>query len=90
MASHILMEGNFDPTITVGGILPAIGGNLRVGNSETFITEACEYTNSFLSFFPKISIILNIDADHLDFSRISMISAILSACLPKSFPQTEL
>ena len=69
MASHILMEGNFDPTITVGGILPAIGGNLRVGNSETFITEACEYTNSFLSFFPKISIILNIDADHLDFFK---------------------
>ena len=58
MASHILMEGNFDPTITVGGILPAIGGNLRVGNS-----------NSFLSFFPKISIILNIDADHLDFFK---------------------
>lgn len=69
MASHILLEGGFDPTISVGGILPAIGGNLRVGNSETFITEACEYTNSFLSFFPKISIILNIDADHLDFFK---------------------
>ena len=69
MASHVLLEGGFDPTITVGGILPAIGGNLRVGNSETFITEACEYTNSFLSFFPKISIILNIDADHLDFFK---------------------
>lgn len=69
MASHVLMEGGFDPTITVGGILPAIGGNLRVGNSGTFITEACEYTNSFLSFFPKISIILNMDADHLDFFK---------------------
>lgn len=69
MASHVLMEGNMDPTITVGGILPSIGGNLRVGNSETFITEACEYTNSFLSFFPKISIILNMDADHLDFFK---------------------
>ena len=69
MASHVLLEGGFDPTISVGGILPAIGGNLRVGNSETFITEACEYTNSFLSFFPKISIILNIDADHLDFFK---------------------
>ena len=62
MASHVLLEGGFDPTISVGGILPAIGGNLRVGHSETFITEACEYTNSFLSFFPKISIILNVDA----------------------------
>ena len=69
MASHILLQGGFDPTISVGGILPAIGGNLRVGNSGTFITEACEYTNSFLSFFPKISIILNIDADHLDFFK---------------------
>ena len=69
MASHVLLEGGFDPTISVGGILPAIGGNLRVGHSETFITEACEYTNSFLSFFPKISIILNVDADHLDFFK---------------------
>ena len=48
---------------------PAIGGNIRVGESETFVTEACEYTNSFLSFFPKISVILNIDADHLDFFK---------------------
>ena len=69
MISHVLLEAKADPTISVGGILPAIHGNIRVGNSETFITEACEYTNSFLSFFPKISIILNIDADHLDFFK---------------------
>ena len=69
MASHILLEGGFDPTISVGGILPAIGGNLRLGHSGTFITEACEYTNSFLSFFPKIGIILNIEEDHLDFFK---------------------
>ncbi|MDO4276605.1 MAG: UDP-N-acetylmuramate--L-alanine ligase [Eubacteriales bacterium] len=69
MVSHILLEGNCNPTISVGGILPAIGGNIRVGQSETFVTEACEYTNSFLSFFPKISIILNVDADHLDFFK---------------------
>ena len=69
MISHVLLEAEADPTISVGGILPAIHGNIRVGNSETFITEACEYTNSFLSFFPKISIILNIDADHLDFFK---------------------
>ncbi|MDC7290575.1 UDP-N-acetylmuramate--L-alanine ligase [Blautia schinkii] len=69
MVSHILLEGQCDPTISVGGILPAIGGNIRVGESETFVTEACEYTNSFLSFFPKISIILNMDADHLDFFK---------------------
>lgn len=69
MVSHILLEGGLDPTVTVGGILPAIGGNIRVGHSGNFVTEACEYTNSFLSFFPKISIILNMDADHLDFFR---------------------
>lgn len=69
MLSHVLLKGDCDPTISVGGILPAIGGNIRVGRSETFLTEACEYTNSFLSFFPKISIILNIDADHLDFFK---------------------
>lgn len=69
MISHILLAGDCDPTISVGGILPAIKGNIRVGQSETFLTEACEYTNSFLSFFPKISVILNMDADHLDFFK---------------------
>ena len=69
MISHILLEGDLDPTISVGGILQAIGGNIRVGNSGTFITEACEYTNSFLHFFPKISVILNIEEDHLDFFK---------------------
>ena len=69
MISHILLEGDLDPTISVGGILKAIGGNIRVGNSGTFITEACEYTNSFLHFFPKIGVILNIDEDHLDFFK---------------------
>ena len=69
MLSHILLAGEMDPTISVGGILKAIGGNIRVGNSEIFVTEACEYTNSFLEFFPKISVILNIDEDHLDFFK---------------------
>ena len=67
--SHILLEADMDPTISVGGILKAIGGNIRVGSSGTFITEACEYTNSFLHFFPKISVILNIEEDHLDFFK---------------------
>ncbi len=49
--------------------MKAIGGNIRVGSSDVFVTEACEYTNSFLHFFPKIGIILNIDADHLDFFK---------------------
>ena len=69
MAAHILMAGGLDPTISVGGILPLIEGNYRIGSKETFLMEACEYTNSFLSFFPKISLILDIDADHLDFFK---------------------
>ena len=69
MLSHILMAADCDPTISVGGILPSIGGNIRVGHSENFITEACEYTNSFLKFHPTAGIILNIDADHLDFFK---------------------
>ena len=67
MLSTICLEASEDPTITVGGILDAIKGNIRVGHSDIFITEACEYTNSFLSFFPKISVILNVEEDHLDF-----------------------
>ena len=62
MASEILLAAGTDPTLTVGGILESIGGNLRLGNSEYFLTEACEYTNSFLSFFPRYGIILNIEA----------------------------
>lgn len=69
MLSHILLAGDLDPTISVGGILKAIGGNIRIGTSEFFVTEACEYTNSFLHFFPKIGVILNIDEDHLDFFK---------------------
>ena len=69
MISQILLEAKTDPTISVGGILQAIGGNLRIGNSEVFISEACEYTNSFLNFRPKYNIILNVEAEHLDFFK---------------------
>ena len=69
MIAHILLAGDCDPTISVGGILPAIGGNIRVGASDTFVTEACEYTNSFLSLVPTVGMILNVDADHLDFFK---------------------
>ena len=67
IASHIFLGAKMDPTISVGGILPAIGGNIRIGRSQNFITEACEYTNSFLKFFPTVGIILNIEEDHMDF-----------------------
>ena len=69
MVTEILLAAEKDPTISVGGILHSIGGNIRVGGPELFVTEACEYTNSFLSFFPTMEIILNIEADHLDFFK---------------------
>lgn len=69
MVAEILLAAGLDPTISVGGILPSIGGNIRVGGQELFVTEACEYTNSFLEFFPTMGVILNIEADHLDFFK---------------------
>lgn len=69
MLSHVTLNANLDPTILVGGNLDIINGNFRIGNSEYFLTEACEYKQSFLKFFPYVGIILNIDADHLDFYR---------------------
>lgn len=69
MFSQIILKADLDPTILVGGELDAINGNVRVGGSEYFITEACEYKASFLKFFPYIGIICNIDADHLDFYK---------------------
>ncbi len=69
MVSEILLAANADPTITVGGMLHSIGGNIRVGGSDVFVAEACEYTNSFLSFYPNVAVILNIEADHLDFFK---------------------
>ena len=69
MVSEILLHAGTDPTLSIGGMLKSIGGNIRVGNTDLFVTEACEYTNSFLSFFPRIGMILNIEEDHLDFFK---------------------
>lgn len=69
MISEILLAEDADPSISVGGNLKSIGGNVRIGHSDYFVAEACEYTNSFLSLFPKVGIILDIDADHLDFFK---------------------
>jgi len=69
MISLILEDAKKDPTILVGGNLEQIGGNVKIGEGEYFITEACEYMDSFLSLKPKIEIILNIDSDHLDYFK---------------------
>lgn len=67
MLTHALLYADADPTVSIGGELDIIGGNIRTGNSDCFVTEACEYTNSFLKFFPSIAVITNIEEDHLDF-----------------------
>lgn len=69
MVSEILLLSNTDPTISIGGILPSIGGNTRVGKSGYFVAEACEYFDSFLKFNPFVSVILNVEADHLDYFK---------------------
>ncbi|SHH96211.1 UDP-N-acetylmuramate--L-alanine ligase [Clostridium grantii] len=69
MLSHIILKAQLDPTILVGGSLDIIDGNVRVGESEYFITEACEYKASFLKFPPYLGIILNIEEDHLDYYK---------------------
>ena len=69
MMSYIMLEAGTDPTISIGGHLNEINGNIRVGNSDYFVTGACEYTNSYHEFRPYASIILNVDNDHLDFFK---------------------
>lgn len=69
MVSAVLLAADTDPTLSIGGMLKSIGGNIRVGGSGYFVAEACEYTNSFLSLSPKVGIILNIEEDHLDFFK---------------------
>ena len=69
MVSLSFLESNLDPSIQVGAFLEEIGGNNKVGNSEHFVIEACEYVESFLKFSPKSAIILNIDNDHLDYFK---------------------
>ena len=67
MAAACSINAGFDPTVMVGAFLPSLGGMLRVGANRLIIAESCEYCNSFLSFCPTLAVILNIDADHLDF-----------------------
>jgi len=69
MISLCFLEAGLDPTIQVGAILKQINGNNKVGNSDYFILEACEYVESFLKFSPKSTIVLNIDNDHLDYFK---------------------
>ena len=69
MATHIFMATQADPTVMIGGTLPLLHSGYRVGHGDTIILESCEYCNSFLNFFPTVAVILDVDADHLDFFK---------------------
>ena len=69
MCTHIAMAAAADPTVMIGGTLPLLGAGHRVGQGDTIILESCEYCNSFLHFYPTIAVILNVEADHLDFFK---------------------
>ncbi len=69
MITQIFMQAQKDPTVMIGGTLPLIHAGHRVGSGDTIILESCEYCNSFLNFYPTVALILNIEADHLDFFK---------------------
>ncbi len=69
MCTHIAMAAAADPTVMIGGTLPLLGAGHRVGRGDTIILESCEYCNSFLAFSPTVAVILDIEADHLDFFK---------------------
>ena len=69
MMTHILMEAQWDPTVMIGAELPLLHSGHRVGKGDTIVMESCEYCNSFLNFFPSLAVILNVEADHLDFFK---------------------
>lgn len=67
MISQVLIGSGFDPSAIIGGKLPLIGGNSYIGKSDFMVCEACEYVDSFIQITPAITVILNVDADHLDY-----------------------
>ena len=69
MMTHILMEADMDPTVMIGGYLPLLHAGHRVGHGDTIVLESCEYCDSFLNFFPTLAIVLNVEADHLDYFK---------------------
>ena len=69
MTTHIFMAAGAAPTVMIGGTLPMLHSGYRVGRGDTIILESCEYRNSFLYFFPTVAVVLNVEADHLDFFK---------------------
>ena len=69
MMTHVLMEADADPTVMIGGYLPLLHAGHRVGHGDTIVLESCEYCDSFLNFYPTLAVVLNVEADHLDYFK---------------------
>ena len=69
MMTHILMAADMDPTVMIGGYLPLLHASHRVGQGDTIVLESCEYCDSFLNFYPTLAVVLNVEADHLDYFK---------------------
>ncbi len=69
MCTHILMAAEKDPTVMIGGTLPLLKAGHRIGGGDTIVMESCEYYDSFLSFYPTIAVLLDVEADHLDYFK---------------------
>ncbi|MGN0623999.1 MAG: UDP-N-acetylmuramate--L-alanine ligase [Oscillospiraceae bacterium] len=67
MLTQIFIESGMDISCVIGGKLPIIGGSGRSGKSDTMVCEACEFEDHFLKLYPDVAVILNVDADHLDY-----------------------
>lgn len=69
MCASILLSAGCDPTISSGAVVRELGCTYRAGDDDYFLFEACEYKDSFLSFYPTHAAILNIDMDHPDYFK---------------------
>ncbi len=69
MCAEVFMSANADPTVLSGAAMRSMGGAYRIGGTENFIFEACEYMDSFLDFYPSIAVLLNIEMDHVDYFK---------------------
>ncbi len=85
MLSLLLLDAGLDPSVSIGGTLKELGGNYRIGNSDYFVTEACEYVDSFLKSHHDIAIISNVEPDHLDYLRAALTKSDILLNFAKNF-----
>ncbi len=69
MLTQITLEAGRDPSAIIGGKLPLLGSNSRVGKSQLLVCEADEYKDTFLHLHPAVAVLLNLEVDHLDYFK---------------------